>query len=393
MTATALLALVPRDGLFCKDGRGWHASASGRGHALDWPWPSTVLGSLRSAWGREEEARAGTRFGRDDWVRRTAGVSLGRTVVLRRPPDHGWAVRHRVWPTPSDALLLEGHSHVRRREPVSFSPCTLGRDGDEVCEALWMPLINETTKPLSSPRWWSEDRFIAWLAGHRVPAYDPKNTFETARRLQVHVGIAADRLTVDEGVLFSHDVVETLEHEAEWAVGAEVSLPAVNEPKLARLGSDGRLVRIEPLAEEVFNPPIDLLVPFRMGSPGLRLVAVSPLCFDRGWLPDGLEPRGTAFVGKLGPLDRELVLRAAMVPRPMHVSGWDMALGVPKSTSRMVVPGAVYFFQSLDGEPFGEEDARTLWLAALGQRTEEGFGRVVPGVWSPRMDVSQGRTE
>jgi hypothetical protein len=35
-----------------------------------------------------------------------------------------------------------------------------------------------------------------------------------------------------------------------------------------------------------------------------------------------------------------------------------------------------------DGKPFGEADARSLWLAALGTRREKGFGRVVPGVWS-----------
>jgi len=50
----------------------------------------------------------------------------------------------------------------------------------------------------------------------------------------------------------------------------------------------------------------------------------------------------------------------------------------------MVPAGAVYFFERADGRSFGEDDARSLWLAALGARTEEGFGRVVPGTWSPR---------
>ena len=55
----------------------------------------------------------------------------------------------------------------------------------------------------------------------------------------------------------------------------------------------------------------------------------------------------------------------------------------PKPTSRMVAPGTVYFFERADGRPFDETDARTLWLAAFGDRTNEGFGRVIPGVWSP----------
>jgi len=101
-------------------------------------------------------------------------------------------------------------------------------------------------------------------------------------------------------------------------------------------------------------------------------------------LPDGLEADGGAYQGRLAGLDHDVVLRAAFVPRPIHVSGWDMAAGAPKPTSRMVASGAVYFFERTDGKPFVDADARSLWLAALGSRTEEGFGRVVAGVWNRR---------
>jgi CRISPR-associated protein Cmr3 len=126
-----------------------------------------------------------------------------------------------------------------------------------------------------------------------------------------------------------------------------------------------------------------VLEAFRSPSSGLRLVAVTPLCFGKGWLPDALSESGGVYRGRLAALDHEVILRAAFVPRPIHVSGWDMVKGEPKPTSRMVPPGAVYFFERADGEPFGETDAKTLWLAALGTRTDEGFGRVVPGTWNP----------
>ena len=51
------LVLVSRDGWFCKDGRGWRTSSLGRAHGLAWPFPSTVRGALRTAWGRSLEAR------------------------------------------------------------------------------------------------------------------------------------------------------------------------------------------------------------------------------------------------------------------------------------------------------------------------------------------------
>jgi CRISPR-associated protein Cmr3 len=78
----------------------------------------------------------------------------------------------------------------------------------------------------------------------------------------------------------------------------------------------------------------------------------------------------------------KLVLRAAFVDRPIAVSGWDLAEGRPKRTDRMAPAGSVFFVARRDGGTFGEQDARALWLAAIGGRTEEGFGRVVPGIWT-----------
>jgi CRISPR-associated protein Cmr3 len=278
---------------------------------------------------------------------------------------------------------LEARADVHRLDPGPPTLPTLGRDDDEAREALWVPRLEETAKPLAGPRWWSDGHFATWLAGGSVLAQPPGGSIAPTRRLQVHVGIRAEEQTAEEGVLFSHDVVETLDRDAEWAIGLEVVLPDGAGPAVATLGSDGRIARIEPLPEQVFDPPDAVLGAFRAGSAGLRLVVVSPACFDRGWLPDGFDRRGREFRGRVGALDAELVLRAAMVPRPLHVSGWDMAAGAPKPTSRIVRPGAVYFFERADGRPFGEADAGALWLAAVGARIDEGFGRVVPGSWSP----------
>lgn len=383
MTATTRIALVPRDGLFCKDGRGWHTSASGRGHALDWPWPSTVLGALRTAWGRGEELRNGARFGPDEWRARTTPIRLERTLVVRRPHEAEWKAEHRVWPVPSDAVWLEGKSDVERLDPVPGAVPTLGRDEDEAREALWRPKLDGVVNPLAPPRWWSDGDFSAWLAGRSVPIRDRENVLALSRRLHVHVGIRAEELTADEGVLFSHNVIDTIEKNAEWAIGVEAILPGGEVTGFATLGSDGRLVRVETLSDALFDPPDVVLKAFRKQSTGLRLVVVTPACFERGWLPDGLERQGKEYRGQLPGLDGEVVLRAAFVPRPIHVSGWDMAASVPKPTSRMVAPGAVYFFERTDGRPFDEADACSLWLSALGDRTNEGFGRVVPGVWRP----------
>jgi CRISPR-associated protein Cmr3 len=280
-----------------------------------------------------------------------------------------------------DTLRLEGQVH--RLEPVQPLAPTLGRDDDEAREGMMRPVLDNLGKPLAPPRWWSSDDFSAWLAGRSVAVRDRNDELATVRRVQVHVGIRPDELTADEGVLFSHDVIETLDRHAEWAIGAEVVLPDGAFGSIATLGSDARLARVESLPATLFEPPVQVIEAFRPSSQGLRVVAVTPLCFKKGWLPDGLEAHSSAYSGRLSGIDHEVVLRAAFVPRPIHVSGWDMASGKPKPTARMVAPGAVYFFERVDGKPFGEADARSLWLGALGLRTDEGFGRVVPGIWSP----------
>lgn len=84
------VALLPRDGFFCKDGRGWFTSASGRGHGIEWPWPSTILGAMRTAWGRAEEDRSKTCFSPSDWLARTKPIQLGRALTLRRPHGAQW---------------------------------------------------------------------------------------------------------------------------------------------------------------------------------------------------------------------------------------------------------------------------------------------------------------
>jgi len=43
----------------------------------------------------------------------------------------------------------------------------------------------------------------------------------------------------------------------------------------------------------------------------------------------------------------------------------------------------VYFLTRADGGTFSGDDARALWMAQLGDDTADGFGCVVPGLWTP----------
>ena len=400
------IALLPRDGLFCKDGRGWHTSASGRGHALDWPWPSTLRGALLTAWGREQETETGQIKSNDEWLdhKRKGDVRLGASLALYRP--HGeprWQQAHRVWPAPADALWLEGRDNVFRLLPQEPKIKTLGRDDDVAREALWVPSTPAKTKPRKAPQWLCEKEFVSWLSGTNISAAKSDNFIVSQKRVQAHVGIDEDSFTHKESILFSHDVLEMLAPRRkkrqpplhEWAIAVQAELKSGDLPGLATLGSDGRLSRIDrALADDLFAPPEELLSAFEQKPSGLRLVVVTPARFKGGWLLDGFEAVDGEYIGHLSDLvgelpgmkedemKEEVILRAAFVPRPLHVSGWDVAKGRPKRSDRLVPPGAVYFFQRRNGGRFTRKEAEALWLAALGERQEEGFGRVVAGVWN-----------
>jgi|KBSSwiStaDraftv2_1062776.scaffolds.fasta_scaffold18996_4 CRISPR-associated protein Cmr3 len=413
---THRLALVPRDGFFVKDGRGWQTSA--RTSVLDWPWPTTIRGALTTVSGKIAEGQK-ARFTPSQWKDHRDKVAIGAMVALRRAQlDRPWS---RMWPVPADALWLEGSTSVLRLKPKPPETSTLGRAAPERAlegyaearEGLWVAQnVKIEAKPLGPPRWWDEVTLADWLSGECVKAElgrAPKEQHpRMTSRLQVHVGIRSDTLTGDDGILFAHDVIETLERSthggqggksevAEWAVGVEVTWPltAAANGRVARLGSDSRIAWIEAIPDDLFKIPEQVPSAFAMPSQGLRLMVVTPACFEGGWLPDDFKPVKIGdtweFRGPLPNILGELALRAAFVPRPMHISGWDMASdkatgGAPRATSRLVPPGAVYFFERVGDQPkpFAAAEGEALWLAALGGRTKEGFGRVVPGIWNPK---------
>ena len=394
------LALIPRDGLFCNDGRGWHTSASGRGHSLDWPWPSTIRGALTTASGR---VKTSTRsLSTVNWQDHHEDVVIKRLVTLRRQTllcetaGDIWSDANRVWPVPADALWLEDDATVVQLNPSPLARGlgTLGRKmgsdaAQKAREALWVPHLDDGNKPMAAARWWRDATFVDWLLCHQVKnelldATAPQR-LEVARRIQAHIGIDPDTLAGADGVLFAHDVVETLERDHQWAIGVDVSLPQGSRPTLTRLGADGRLAFTETQESDFFAVPQKLVDAFAARPNGLRLVVVTPTLFSGGWRPDGFEHiENNQFIGRLSGISHQLVLRAAFVPRPTHISGWDLASRGAKKTDRLVPAGAVYFFERDDGQPFDQSAVTALWMAQIGGRTKDGFGCVVPGVWNSR---------
>jgi CRISPR-associated protein Cmr3 len=135
------LALMLRDGLFLKDAKGWTTSALGRASTLSWPYPSTIRGALRTAWGLEQEGKHGGKLWEaHDWLTHTEPLRLTVMLPLRRARSGDkWDITHRMWPAPSDAYVVKGEVVPHYLTPTAPTDRlgSLGIGEDPALEALW----------------------------------------------------------------------------------------------------------------------------------------------------------------------------------------------------------------------------------------------------------------
>lgn len=282
-------------------------------------------------------------------------------------------------------------------QPTETMVSTLGRGSrfgdafDRAREALWWPTVASSATPLPSPRWWSDKTPVEWMCGGTVPSDvrrpPPDQHPRMGSRTQVHVRIDPSTGTADDGMLFLHDVIETLEHAGEWAVRVGVALPEAASPTIARLGSDSRIAWVESVPPEVFELPAAIRSGFQANpTRRMRVMLATPARFEKcGWLPDSfdaVDDKGeVAFRGALPGIDGRLTLRAAFVGRPQHVSGWDVAAGAAKPTDRLAPPGSAYFLERTEGGAFTIWEIEALWKNAIGASIELGYGQLLPGLW------------
>lgn len=406
------IALRPRDGLTLKDPRGFNVGGGVQARSLEWPLPSTVAGTVRTAVGfaagypaKPDEA------GRENWRALKTNVRVRGPFPLHLTSQAKWSL---LWPAPRDAVAFAGK---KEREILIewLSPAPAGGarglwqvDDSELraVEALWRPAMNQRDKPIDMPLWWSTRDFLPWLACPRRGRLLDRAP-SPVTRFDMHLKVNPDRYTAQDGQLFGHDTMEYLRttrvsgHRPEVrideiAVGVGVDCEeGLHLPmdSLWRMGGEARLVRTERASDALFQFPDDELSEWEP-SCRFRIVLVTPAAFEKGWRPSWLEPHAGSggdaprLQGTLPGTDIDVVLRAAMVGRPVATSGWDFDKDRPKPSRRLVGPGAAYFFETVDPRRLIEKrDLQELWLRSMhdpvseAEAARDGFGVAVPGAW------------
>jgi CRISPR-associated protein Cmr3 len=385
MTST-LLELSCHDPIVARDGRPF-GGGQNRMHAVAWPFPSVVAGSVRTALGKADPDRT---F--DDG---TTPAELLRVAVAGLFP----VVEERLYlPAPHDCVVHPTEGPLRA---VPY-PLGEGEGCDWPADGL-SPVVlpadeaNDEFKPKDGPAFWPIERLADWLLGGAV-VFNTDFLSAPLRETREHVQSDAATGAVEESRLFTtaaltltplprygakadapfrerfSDITLITRVEADGWAGVRAAALNTWHP----LGGKRRLAHWRAVPGGKWVPP-PVLRGALEGASQVRMVLATPAIFSGGWRPgwlgEGLE--GTPPAG--GPTLR---LVGVCTQRWRAVSGWSLAAPRgPKPVKRLVPAGGVYFFEVLRGSA---AELAGGWLRSVcddEQDRRDGFGVAVWGTW------------
>jgi CRISPR type III-B/RAMP module-associated protein Cmr3 len=354
------LAFTPRDTVIVRDGRSFDAGADDSAESVR-PWPSTVAGAVRTAYGGDRGAEPGT----------------VRGPVLARRFETGWEP---YFPMPADIAAEDGETPgwacLLRPDPELRDVVT---DLEGVVGLLSAP-NGAAVQPL--PGWLPGASMSAYLRGE-FPAggFDPE---ELGGRLddplvpERRVGLARTRgRTAMDGFLYQ---ATHLRPRDGWGFLAQCVRPA-GWARRARgpvqLGGRGRLADVS-VASGVAWPECPEAYP---GGRVLVYVA-TPALWPGGWLPP---VPGARLAGAAVPAPQPVAVASP------YIAARDGRSLLETVTLRWAVPAGAVYLLSFDDERSAagwahEHHGRALG-PALGATDEEdrvrtaGFGVVLTGIW------------
>lgn len=396
--------IEPRDSLIVRDGRPFGLGAGLRATSLDFPFPSTMAGGVRTRAGLD--ASGIFDVGLINAVKQIS-VAGPLLVELNKNGD----ICDWLMPAPSDALLMrdeqdEKKADAKRLAPISVSADLTNLENGLLPVGVVTPLAG---KPLDeAPRYWRWTVFKEWLVrakdfsaelkdlGHSGPEKDSR--VHASINKAFTTGTTGDNnLFQTRGLEFRRILKEEkLESAKRMALTVFVddNAQAQNvKSGLAPLGGERRLVvwreDTKDAAKEIRQCPNEIKTEI-IESGHCRLVLLTPAFFKRGFYPEWILQSRCKVTPKL---------KAIAHNRYQVVSGWDFAkiktvsgnqvFGEPKPTRRLVPSGAVLFLE-LGKDKEGISDwADKTWFSCVsdddpaGQQDfrKDGFGLAMLGTW------------
>jgi len=219
--------------------------------------------------------------------------------------------------------------------------------------------------------------YLEGAAIRREHLTETKDLWQSETRL----GIALSALTRSaEGGRIYTSMVVAMKKDAGFVVGVAGAGDFLPKSGLLRFGGDGRAVEISPCSVPVPEPPWDVL----QQTGQFRVIFQTPGLFPDGWRLPGFERENGGWRWVCD--DFQARLAAVALPRSEVISGWDMALSLPKPALKSVPAGSVYWFEDFRGEIVAlkrllSNGVQTKQKGIFCQRQAEGFNRVLVGAW------------
>lgn len=380
--------IEPRDPLIFRDGRPFSASPGARAKTLSFPLPASITGAART--------RAGLNAnGHFDKSRITAlRKEHIRGPLLVELAEKG-GVKRWLLPAPVDALILKHGTY--KKEAGRLIPLTVVKTpaGAETNLRDGLTLVGAASpaegKPHDkAPAFWYWERFASWLLN---PTPDDDAELETigiagpTRESRMHVSIASDKQTAEDGALFQTAGLEFTSvptvpegepppladaRRLAIALQTNASVPS----GLGFLGGERRIVQWTAADGDLPACPDEVRKRIKEQR-HCRLILLTPGLFVKGYLPT-LDPQ---IVGGL-----KVTAVAAAVNRYQTVSGWDYEKDKPKPARRLTPAGSVYFlkFDGNPDDPAIDSFIDAVWMHNISDDPQDrldGFGLAVLGVW------------
>lgn len=339
--------IEPRDPIIVGDGRPF--STGGRGESLNFPFPTTIAGVVRT----RKALTCGEDFSDELLKISIQGPLLYKDGLLVAPP--------------ADAVVFDNGDKYRC---VRLAPVKMPDGGYANMPDGLMPVGmvgHEKGKPSKkAPKYWRWPVMERWLKsdtdcldGVELGENGPIEDWRTGVSIDRETKAAIEgRLFQRKGLDFSGGYTMLIRTDAKLASG------------YAPMGGDRRIVLWKETKAE-FPSLSNELRGRVLEDKSCRLVLLTPAYFEDGLLPKSLG---------------EIAEVAAVVNgRYQTVSGWDLKVKRAKPSRRLVPAGSVYFLKLRGEAQEVSEWLNRVWFKNVSdgeQNQRDGLGLAAIGVWS-----------
>jgi CRISPR-associated protein Cmr3 len=374
--------IEPRDSLIVRDGKPFSADAGNRADSLQFPFPSTITGAVRTRAGlaKLDGDRSGFYESLTDELQRE--ISVRGPLLAEINEDSA----DFLFPAPADCIIFQTEEREDVARLVPLLP--IDKQGDFVANLdLHLCGLSEFQKGkphTKAPRFWLWSAFDMWL---REPKAQEMNLSELGisgleKDRRTHVVIDRRTKAAQEGGLFETRGLEFIRRRPDgsgykrYALALEVNygnFDARVKEGIAPLGGERRLAFWRKI-ETTFPPCPEEIKNEVSKRKSCRLILLTPAVFEQGFLPTWL----------LSVHSVSVEIKAVAVNRYQVISGWDFKLGKPKGTRRVSPAGTVLYLK-LDGSEGAIRNwIERVWFSCISddeQDRKDGFGLAALGVW------------